>query len=366
MKKPKIALQELADVIEQVGNLIVITDIKGHIEYVNPTVKKVTGYSPEELIGKSPRIFKSGETSPGVYANLWKTITSGNIWHGAFSNRRKDGEAYWVMATISPLRNDQGEITHFVAVEEDITQLKTTQNELFKRTLDLERSNQSLKMFSSEMDSFAYIISHDLKAPLRGIASIGDWLCTDYNDKLDDQGRKFLHLLKGRVLRLQNLIEGVLSYSRIGRANEAIEDIDMDVIVRSVIDSLAPPKHIHVAIDGRLPTIHGQRIQLEQVFQNLISNAIKYMDKENGEVCIQCLEQGNEWEFAVADNGPGIDEKYFEKIFQIFQTLSPRDKVESTGVGLSIVKKIIERHWGRIWVTSTIGQGSTFHFTLPK
>ena len=142
--------------------------------------------------------------------------------------------------------------------------------------------------------------------------------------------------------------------------------VDLNQLVREVIDLLAPPENIAVSIGNSLPTVMAEPTRIQQVFQNLLSNAIKYMNKPEGEIRIACAAEGRQWKFSITDNGPGIDQQHFEKIFQLFQTLAPRDRVESTGVGLALVKKIVEMYGGRIWVESTVGRGSTFFFTLPR
>jgi light-regulated signal transduction histidine kinase (bacteriophytochrome) len=219
---------------------------------------------------------------------------------------------------------------------------------------------------NEELKDFAYIISHDLKAPLRGISTLTEWIMTDYADKFDDEGKEQMKLLSARVSRMHNLIEGVLQYSRVGRVNEEQVQINLNEVIPEVIDMVSPPENIAVTIENKLPVIVGEQTRVMQVFQNLISNAIKYMDKPEGWVKIRCDEEEKFWVFSVSDNGPGIEEKYFEKIFQIFQTLSSRDEFESTGVGLTVTKKIVELYGGKIWVESKLGQGCTFFFSFPK
>jgi signal transduction histidine kinase len=223
----------------------------------------------------------------------------------------------------------------------------------------LEKTNQELK-------DFAYIVSHDLKAPLRGISTLVKWISADYADKFDQEGKEQMDLLLNRVDRMHNLINGILQYSRVGRMNEEKIQVNLNELVPDIVDTLAPPENITIKIENELPVMECGRTCITQVFQNLISNAIKYMDKPQGHIRISCIEEESCWKFSVADNGPGIEEKYFEKIFQMFQTLRPRDEVESTGVGLTVVKKIIEVHGGRIWVESKVGEGSTFLFTVSK
>jgi len=241
--------------------------------------------------------------------------------------------------------------------------------EIVERKQAEERQAQLLEEIESinqELKDFAYIISHDLKAPLRGIKTLVDWITTDYADKLDEEGGEQMNLLSGRVDRMHNLIDGVLEYSRVGRVKEKMVQINLDELVREIIDSIAPRENIEITVENELPVVVCEQTRIIQVFQNLLSNAVKYMDKPQGQVRIGCVEEDGFWKFSVADNGPGIEEKYFEKIFQMFQTLSPRDEFESTGVGLSMVKKIVELYGGKIWVESEPGKGSTFFFTLSK
>ncbi len=281
-------------------------------------------------------------------------------WHS-----RMTGRIYDLVET--PLTNADG-TTSKLTIFRDITDRKRREAErameerLRLQLLDeLERSNNELK-------DFAYIVSHDLKAPLRAITSLAEWLAADYSDKLDEDGREQLELLKNRTRRMHNLIEGILTYSRIGRSKEEKEEVDLNTLVSKVIALIDPPENIAIEVVGELPTIPFERTRMEQIFQNLLGNAAMYMDKPEGRITISCTDDDDDsnWRFSVADNGPGIDEKYYKKIFQIFQTLKPRDEVESTGVGLTIVRKIVRMHGGEITVESKLGEGSTFHFTIPK
>jgi len=245
---------------------------------------------------------------------------------------------------------------HDIKLEEERTSIE---NNRLKLLDELERSN-------SELKDFAYIVSHDLKAPLRAITSLAEWISADYCDKLDEDGKEQLSLLLNRTRRMHNLIEGILEYSRIGRLKEKKDEVDLMALVREVITMIDPPENIEIEIVDTLPVIICEKTRIGQVFQNLLSNAMQYMDKPKGKITIQCTKDQKYWKFTVMDNGPGIEKRYFEKIFQIFQTLKPRDEVESTGVGLTIVKKIVEMHGGTIGVESTVGEGSTFFFTIPK
>jgi light-regulated signal transduction histidine kinase (bacteriophytochrome) len=229
-----------------------------------------------------------------------------------------------------------------------------------------QRLLQELTSANEELTNFAYVVSHDLKAPLRAIGALADWLSTDYADKFNEEGREHMSLLLSRVHRMGALIDGILQYSRVGRVRETSVPLDLNRVVSEVIDLLAPPANISITVDPSLPTVRMEPVRIQQVFQNLISNAIKYMNKPEGKIHVGCASLQKEWQFSVADNGPGIEERHFERIFQLFQTLAPRDRVESTGVGLSLVRKIVELYQGRVWLESRVGQGSTFFFTLPK
>ncbi|MGA2172649.1 MAG: ATP-binding protein [Sedimentisphaerales bacterium] len=225
---------------------------------------------------------------------------------------------------------------------------------------------KELEAVNQELKDFAYIASHDLKAPLRAIKTLADWISTDYADKLDQDGREQLKLLRQRVDRMHNLIDGILQYSRVGRIREKNSDVQLDKLLPEIIDTLAPPAHIKITVETKLPTLRCEETRITQVFQNLLSNAVKYMDKPQGQIKVDCAEEGEFWKFSVADNGPGIEEKHWERIFKIFQTLAPRDEFESTGIGLTVVKKIVELYGGKIWLDSEVGKGTTFYFLFPK
>ena len=267
--------------------------------------------------------------------------------------------------------------------------LKTEQLEqmVAKRTNELTKTNELLKMeiaerqeveqrqaeliktvddINRELKDFASIVSHDLKAPLRGIKALATWIMDDCSDKLGQEANEQMNLLMGRVNRMDDLIDGVFRYSRAGRTEEHPLQVDLNKFIPEIIDMLAPPPNIKITLKKTMPVIECEETRVMQLFQNLLSNAIKYMDKPKGQIKIDCVEEEGFWKFSVADNGPGIEEKHYERIFKMFQALSVSDKHEGTGVGLTIAKKITEMCGGIIWVESQVGKGSTFFFTLPK
>jgi signal transduction histidine kinase len=229
----------------------------------------------------------------------------------------------------------------------------------------LRKASQDLEIANNELKDFAYIVSHDLKAPLRAVSQLAGWLAADYAHAFDDDGKENLGLLLNRVTRMHNLIDSILHYSRLGRIRDELTEVDLNVLIDEVIDLVAPPPNITITVENKLPLVRCEETRIQELFQNLLDNAIKYMDKPEGQIRVGCLLKNSHWQCSVSDNGPGIEEKYHEKIFQIFQTLQSRDEVESTGIGLTVVKKIVELHGGDVWVESRVGSGTTFFFTLP-
>ncbi len=251
-------------------------------------------------------------------------------------------------------------------LELEITERKRTERELEELNAILESNVRKLDRSNKELQEFAYIAAHDLKTPLRGIGTLTQWLSTDYSDKLDAQGKEQISLLATKAKQMNALIDSILRYSVLGREESPEQEVDLNTVLLEVIAAVDPPEHIRITFENIPHSATCKKIHIMQIFQNLLCNAVKYMAGSGGHIRIDCLEQDGFWRFSVADEGPGIDPKYFDKIFQIFQTLAPCDKVESTGIGLSIVKKIVELNGGKVWVESEVGKGSTFFFTLPK
>ena len=223
-----------------------------------------------------------------------------------------------------------------------------------------------LELSNAELDQFAYIASHDLKAPLRGIANLALWIEEDLQDNLRDETREMLEMLRGRMQRLESLIDGLLEFSRVGRLRGQSETVNVGTLVGDVIELLAPPPSTTMVVKPGMPVMVTDRVGLQQVFMNLIGNAIKYGRGDQSRIEIGVHDAGAFYDFCVADNGPGIATEYHEKIWGIFQTLAPRDEIEGTGIGLSIVKKVVERRGGRVYLESGPGLGSTFSFLWPK
>lgn len=227
-----------------------------------------------------------------------------------------------------------------------------------------ERLIRALERSNRDLDQFAYVASHDLKAPLRGIANLSRWIEEDLGPTASRDLARQLELMRVRVRRMDALIEGILSYSRAGRPTN-VETVDVGGLLAEILEMLSPPAGV-VEVRGQMPTVTTERAPLEQVFLNLIGNALKHAKGADPRITVSAAARGGFYDFAVADNGPGIGPAYHEKIWGIFQTLESRDHVEGTGIGLAIVKKIVEGRGGRAWVESAEGAGATFRFSWPK
>ena len=227
-------------------------------------------------------------------------------------------------------------------------------------------AEESLRQRNAELDQFAYVTSHDLKAPLRGIANLSRWIEEDLEGSIPPEVAGQFDLLRGRVNRMEAMIEAILQYSRIDRTEAPSETVDVKALLTEVIDLLNPPTRIAVSMDDTMPVLQTARLRLYQVFQNLLSNAIKHHNKPSGSIHVGAQTRGEWVEFSVSDDGPGIAPRFQERIWVIFQTLEARDKVENTGVGLALVKKIVEGQGGTVSVESSEGQGATFKFTWPN
>jgi len=260
-----------------------------------------------------------------------------------------------------------GDLTTSVPASQldEVGQLAESFNTMVAR---LREAHEGLARSNQELTSFAYVVSHDLKAPLRGIASLSEWLEEDLADRLEGEQREQMRLLRERVQRMDALIDGLLEYSRVGRIRNPVISVDVGALLVRLIGTVNPPDHIHVAVIPPMPTLQTDELRLSQVFQNLIDNAVKYHPGPQGRVEVACRDADAFWEFSVSDDGLGIEPRYHERIFQMFQSLHPRSDVESTGIGLALVKKIVEERGGKIWVESdgVPGHGSTFRFTWPK
>lgn len=310
---------------------------------------------------------------PEVEAAVHHALDNHEDYRFEYRLRLPDDTERWIDAFGRGEYNSTGEPIRMVGVILDISNRKSAEQALQGRAMELTRLNAVLekttgllKERNQELDQFAYVVSHDLKAPLRAIANLSEWVEEDLGDQIPEANQHQLQLMRRRVYRLEALINGLLEYSRAGRKEVPIEPVDVAQLLADILDSLAPPPNFQSTIAPGMPTLTTKRLLLGQVFSNLIGNAIKHHPRTDGIIRVSVEDEGAAYKFAIADDGAGIDPSYHQRIFTIFQTLKARDEQENTGIGLSIVKKIVETEGGAIWLESQPDQGTTFYFTWLK
>lgn len=346
--------------IDQSSESIFVTDVAGIILYVNRSFEQTSGYAREELLGRTPGLLKSGQHPPSFYQAMWATLLSGQTYRSRLVNKRKDGSLYQEEAHIAPVRNAHGTLTGFISVQTNITQFEEAQRVL-------EATNQSLSRSNVELEQFAFVASHDLQEPLRSVSSCLQLLQKRYAGRLDERADEFIAHAVAGSRRMRDLIDDLLTLSQINAASVTRVATDSAAVLELVRADLAHA----IAESGALLTHEGLPMviaapqMLGQLFQNLIGNALKFRGDRPAVVRVSARREGDEWVFAVSDQGIGIEPQHFERIFRLFQRLHTRDEYAGTGLGLAICQKIVERHGGRIWVDSQLGRGSTFFFTLP-
>jgi PAS domain S-box-containing protein len=369
----QLQLKEKKSLLEGImGNVvdgIITLDKRDRIDSFNQAAATMFGYQSEEVIGKNIEVLIS-QSKEFQKSQLNTNISAMHqgLAISAFGIRGV-GANFPIEISISDLHDGNGKMV----IVRDITErtqarekLEANLQELSRLSLLLANTNQALTERNQELDSFAYIASHDLKAPLRGIANLSQWLEEDIKNDLTSENQHQFELLRKRVYRMEALIDGLLEYSRVGRVQTASEEVDVSKLLAEIIDSLNPLPTFNIEIASEMPVFMTKKLLLRQVFANLISNAIKHHPRNHGHIKISVEEKKELYKFIVSDDGAGIDPKNQEKIFTIFQTLQSRDKKENTGVGLSIVKKIVESEGGKINLDSELGKGATFYFTWLK
>lgn len=349
--------KRLEEVVGSISEVLVQLDQEGNFTYLNQAWEIITGYPVGTSLGQSFATFLPSPESRGKLVEILKNEIPGK--EETLRILTADGLEKWLGVSLSPYFAS-GRHIGFTGTLSDVTARVTAETKLKSYTRDLERIN-------AELDQFAYVVSHDLKAPLRAINNLSEWIEEDISHLLEGETKDQFRLLRGRVHRMENLINGILSYSRAGRIKTVKEKFLIRGLVDELCESFSTKKPLSFRIEGDAGMeIEAERIALTQILQNLISNGIKYNDKAEINITVGWKDLGNQFEFYVGDNGPGISPEFHERIFVIFQTLQARDEVESTGVGLAIVKKILDEKHSQIKIETAMGEGTTFRFTWPK
>lgn len=351
-------LQIFEKVLRDNVEAIVITDTQGNIEWANNTFSTLTGYARADVLEKNLGfLFANGQS---VYETMRRKLNEANHHEFEILIRRKDGSKFPAEATLSVVRSDADMITHHVLEFSDITDFLHAREELIRRTKELSRSNK-------ELEQFAYVASHDLQEPLRMVASYTQLIAQRYRGKLDADADEFIHYAVDGATRMQAIINDLLALSRVSTRNTPFSKTDTKLALDKALANLrlVIGETGATIICDSLPTLNADGSQFTQLFQNLIGNAIKFRGSNPPRIEIGAEPRGGEWVFHVRDNGIGIAPEYFERIFLMFQRLHTQKEYPGTGIGLTICKKIVERHGGQMWIESEQGKGTTFYFTIP-
>jgi len=342
-----------SNIIANMNLGLVEIDLRGQILMVNQTLCSMSGFSESELKGKRiGKMFPLTRDESRVTNKEDRVSSSSEI-----IVRSKDRKIKHWLVSGAPNYDLKGEKTGSIGICLDITELKELEKQKEKILKELENSN-------NELQEYAHIVSHDLKSPLRSISALTNWIKTDNAGKFDEITIQNFDLIESTLHKMEHLISDILTFSSVGSVNQQIQQVDLNKVINSLLSMLYIPEHIKVKVLKDMPKVYGDRTKFQQLFQNLISNAVKFIDKEKGVIEIDVVDNKSFYQFSVRDNGIGIEKKYHNKIFKIFHSL--QESKDSTGIGLSIVKKIVDLYKGEIWLESKPKKGTVFYFTIKK
>ncbi|AGC75151.1 PAS domain-containing sensor histidine kinase [Nonlabens dokdonensis] len=349
--------QKYSNIIANMNLGLIEVDNEDNIIMVNQSLEQMSGYSSEELIGRRGKDVLLVKDDLKILEKENSKRIEGLSNSYEVKIKAKDGSIkYWLISG-APNYSINGQVIGSIGIHLDITQLKSLELQKENLLKKLENSNE-------ELQEYAHVVSHDLKSPLRSISALMSWIKDDNEGKLSSETLENFKMIDATLEKMEQLISDVLEYSSIISNKETVSEVDLNKVMDDIVTLLHFPEHIDFNVKKTLPTLKVDRVKIQQLFQNLISNAISYCDKEQGIIEVNFEENLNEYKFSVRDNGIGIDKEYHDKIFQIFQSLNKREN--STGIGLSIVKKIVDLYNGKIWLDSKVGEGTTFYFTIEK
>jgi PAS domain S-box-containing protein len=374
-KREESQLKLLESVITNTKDAVMITEAEPFdapgpgIVFVNKAFTTMTGYTAEEVIGKTPRILQGPKTDKAELKKLGEALRRWESCEITVVNYRKNGEEFWMNMSISPVADANGWFTHWISIERDVTERVLSEIKLKELNKHLQKQALQLKASNEELEQFAYVASHDLQEPLRMVTGFLSQLERKYNPLIDENGKKYIYYAVDGAKRMQQIILDLLEYSRVGRAGDKLEKIDLNEMIREVevlLKKKIQEKSATIEV-AELPVIYAAKSPIRQVFQNLIGNALKYSKADVAvKINIAVTEFNDQWQFSISDNGIGISPEYFHKIFVIFQRLHNRDAYSGSGIGLAVTKKVIEKMGGTIWVESELDKGSCFYFTIGK
>ena len=351
--------------------IVGITNSDGYLTYVNDKFCQLSGFRRKELLGKQYSLLKSNFHDETFYRDLWKTITNGKIWHGEIKDKTKEGTEYWVDTTIVPFLDKQGKPYQYVGIQTDITECKKVTSELKDYQEHLEEKvaerTHKLQLANSELESFCYSVSHDLKAPLRSITGFSEALLEDYADTLDQQARNYLNRVCASSQRMGQLINDLLQLSKVVRADMSRSPVNLSVLAAQVVEHLSasePQREVKfICMDACI--VSGDERLLLTMLENVIGNAWKFTaHTDHAQIEFGVEQHEEDSVYFVRDNGAGFDDKYKHKMFEPFQRLHSDKIYQGSGIGLATVQRIIRRHGGEVWAESALEQGAVIYFTL--
>jgi len=344
---------------------IIVTDAQktdNPIIFANPAYKVITGYDPTEVIGRNPRFLQGPLTDPQSVRLLHDAVLEGKSCRLELINYRKDGTPFWNEVALDPIRDETGVVRHWVSLKTDVSKRKNVEEELNKALENLENAYQ-------EIDSFAHTVSHDLNNPINSIAGFGKILIKSYGSKMEPQELELLNLMLDSSARMKELVQDILDFSEIGLADIVREDVYLSAMAREISNVLQkndPSRNVRCILEKNLVG-HGDPKYLRLAMENLLGNAWKYTGKK-GDAVIEfgTIAKDGETVYFIRDNGAGFDAENAKTLFKPFQRFHSKNEFPGSGVGLSTVARVLEKHGGRIWAESKPNEGATFFFTLPS
>ncbi|KAF0162899.1 MAG: multi-sensor signal transduction histidine kinase [Rhodocyclaceae bacterium] len=373
IRRKESELRKLTEAIEHSPASVIITDRTATIEYVNPRFTEVSGYTREDALGRRPSLLKSGQTLPETYRNLWQTISSGQVWRGELLNRRKDGELFWENTQISPVLDATGQITHYVAVKEDITARKRGEQALAMLNLDLEQRvaarTQQIEAANRELQAFSHSVSHDLRTPLRAILGFAQAVEEEGGSALKGELPDYLRRIQAAAVRMGELIDNLLELGRISQVELMAQPVHIGHMAREILDGMArrePGRRVETEVDESI-VVHGDPRLLRIAVESLLDNAWKFsIDRDPARIVFAHAGQDGAQVLMVGDNGAGFSMDYADRLFRPFQSLHAAGRFAGKGIGLATAKRVIDLHGGRIWAEGEPEQGARFYFELPE
>ncbi len=366
------------------GIAIIVTDTKGIIKSFNKDAEKLLQYKANEVIEKENFIIfhdkeelrkRSRYLSKKIHKHIegFETIIIYNDSNGLVNTEwtfiQKTGSKILVELNVSIVNNENSDITGYICSIKNLNNKLSTEsqlkNEIHSLYKNLNDKSKEVLLLNSELRTVTYNLSHSIKTPLHGINQISQWLKEDYKDSIGSDAQELLNMLTYRVEKLNAIIDNLLEYTDIKVKLEKLSKLDLNYVLKNLINFLNVPQNIEINIARNMPHLKIEKKYIESIFTNLIENSIKFMDKEKGRIEVGFVELNKEYMFFIRDNGPGIEEKYFEKIFTMFHSINNNESIENLGVGLALTKKIVELHGGTIHIESKIKEGTTVFFTLP-